>query len=133
MAIQEIRLSGHKRTKARVRPGHGIVPKELAAPEHGSGAEVEVFRGSGMPDSSTTVSFDGNPIIMEARVGLIFYGPAWLDPSLSPSASQIEAAISKILDSPYLSGLIVYECTDGFLGSDWNLIVKNNPPNPFST
>jgi uncharacterized protein DUF3892 len=69
---------------------------------------------------------------MEARVGLIFYGSAWLDPSLSPSSADVEAAVGKIFTSPYLSQLIDYDCTDAYGGTDWNLVVINNPPNPFS-
>jgi hypothetical protein len=108
------------------------VPDGFAAPTHGSGADVDVLTGPGLPDSSTTVSFGGNPIIMEARVGLIFYGSAWLDLSMSPNSSDVEVAVAKIFASPYLSELIAYDCTDAYGGTDWNLVVINDPPNPFS-
>lgn len=58
-------------------------------PQHGGGAAMAVFNGPGFPSSAnTTVSFGGDPILMHAKVALIFYGSAWQNPGLGPSAAH---------------------------------------------
>ena len=97
-------LSPQKRvkTKAAIRR-HGVGPQGRprqvsgVVKEGGIGKSVQIITGPGEAGPGTTVSFGGNPIIMTAKVALLFYGSAWNNLSLSPNCSDIEAAVLSIL------------------------------------
>ena len=138
MPIPNHTLSLHKRaeTKAAMRR-HGVGPRGRprqvsgVVKEGGIGKSVQVITGAGMAGPGTTVSFGGNPIIMTAKVALLFYGSAWNNLSLSPNCSDIEVAVQTILDSNYLSVLADYQCNGAHFNHIWNRIITDPPGNPF--
>ena len=136
MSIATIKLSkrlSKRRTPVARAQRSGIVAQMPLIRPHFSGADMAVFNGPGMPSSAnTTVSFGGDPIMMHAHVALLFYGNAWQSGGFTPSAAKVQAAIKKVLNSPYCSQLSDYACTGGDMDTDWNRIVLSNPPNPFS-
>jgi hypothetical protein len=116
--------------RPRTARGRGIVPQHAPRQLRGLGEDVTVITGPGLADAGTTVSFGGNPILMEARVALIFYGDVWNDLSMSPNCTDIQSAVATILNSSYVSMLSDYECGGAAMDLNWNWIVKNDPPNP---
>lgn len=137
MSIPTIRLSSHRRPRAAkaAKPKRsGVVPLMPAHhPPYKGGAATAIFNGPGFPSAAnTTVSFGGYPILMHAHVALIFYGSAWKDQAPNPSAVAIQDAIQTVLDSPYCSQLLDYECTGGDMNTAWNVIVLDDPPSTVS-
>jgi hypothetical protein len=129
MAIANYSLS--KRKSGSPLQGLGVGPRGEPT-EIGSGAAVvNPITGPGLPGPGTTVSFGGNPILMDARVALIFYGSAWNNLALSPNCNDIQNAVSTILKTPYLSVLLDYQCNGGITSTIWDRIVTNPPGNPF--
>ena len=131
MSIQNISLPPRSNQSSKRPRRHGVGPKGEPQQIKASGDAVQVVSGSGLPGPGTTVSFGGNPIIMDARVALIFYGSAWNDLSLSPNCVNIQSAVQTVLATPYLSVLRDYECNGAGMDTAWNRIITNPPGNPF--
>jgi len=129
MSIPNYSLSSRKRTASSA--GFGVGPHGRPKETAPSGEDVLTITGPGMPGPGTTVSFGGNPTIMDARVALIFYGSAWNDLTLSPNCLDIQSAVKTIFGTPYTSQLIDYQCNGAFMNTLWNRIVTNPPGNPF--
>jgi hypothetical protein len=72
MSIPNYSLSSRKRIASSA--GFGVGPHGRPKETAGSGDFIATYGGAGLAGPGTTVSFGGNPIIMDARVALIFYG-----------------------------------------------------------
>jgi hypothetical protein len=98
-----------------------------------SGDNTQIFNGPGQPGAGTSVSFGAGAVVVDPRCAILFYGSAWLNSSLSPSAGQIVASLSSVINnSPYMSGLAGYGVGPGAVMVGECRIVEDNPPNPFS-
>jgi hypothetical protein len=134
MAIATYRLKFRPRARTAEEPRRsGVVPRMPAyRPHYRGGSDAVTFTGPGFPKASdTTVDNGGDPILMHAEVALIFYGSAWHDGSLSPTAGQVQGAIQKVLKSNYFDGLGCYSCTGADMDTDWNRIILDDPPDSF--
>jgi len=130
MSITNYTLSSRKGTASS--GGFGVGPRGRPKLMAGAGEAVQTITGPGLPGPGTTVSFGGNPIIMDARVALIFYGSVWNNLSLSPNCLAIQSAIQTIFSTPYTSQLTDYQCNGAFMNTLWTRIVTNPPGNPFN-
>lgn len=131
MSIPNHTLSKPKSARVKVARRLGVGPKGRPRQATGEGEAVQLITGAGMAGPGTTVSFGGNPIIMTARVALIFYGSIWNDLSLSPNCLDIQGAVQTIFVTPYLSVLLDYQCNGAHMNTIWNRIITDPPGNPF--
>jgi hypothetical protein len=136
MSITNYALSQPRRVKPKTARRVGVGPKGRPLHVHqgevrGAGAAVTIITGPGVAGPGTTVSFGGNPIIMTARVALLFYGNVWNDLSLSPNCVDVQSAVQTILAMPYLSALLDYQCNGAHMNTIWNRIITDPPGNPF--
>jgi hypothetical protein len=80
--------------------------------------------------ANSSDSASGSGALSHPVVQLIFWGSAWESSSTSPSATQVESAISTMLHSSYFDGLKQYGFQDIQLGQA--IFNSDDPPNPYS-
>jgi hypothetical protein len=115
--------------------GSGVVtfPRKPRVPLGQTAPEVAVAGGA-----TITLSDGGGVIIPNVRLYLVFWGPAWLATTATPSVGQVTDAVDNILTGPYMASLSQYRSVgSGFLQA--SIVVSETvatapatPPNNFS-
>lgn len=89
-----------------------------------------MFHGPYDAGPATTVSKGTGPIFTNVAVQLIFWGSAWNEPTTTPSAPQVVAAVSNILSGAYMNKLAQYGVGKGSLAGAFT-VSSPEPDSPF--
>jgi hypothetical protein len=108
---------------------------------HGPAPRPGIFRKQQVPakagivplDATTATTTQGSgPVLKHVRVFLVFWGPQW-DANPVPSVDAVANAVTRILYSPYMSGLTQYEGIGSGFFEGKAVVSTPDPPDPFTT
>jgi hypothetical protein len=104
--------------------------------EHPTGGVVTAE--SGEVGAANKFVNNGGPVLTNVHLVLIFWGTAWANAGTTPGVGQVMDSARRIVDSPYMSGLLQYSNIRRGRVSSATLVGSavstspDNPPNPFT-